>query len=756
MQYMALYRRFRPRRFEQVVGQKAVTAILKHQAQTGRVAHAYLFCGPRGTGKTSVAQILALAVRCLSPQDGEPCLECAACKEQLEGRSVDVVEMDAASNNSVDDIRDLLERVRLSPVRGDKKVYIVDEVHMLSTGAFNALLKTLEEPPGHVLFVLATTEVQKLPATIISRCQRMDFGRISVQDMTDAMLVRLQELGVEAQRAGVELIARLAGGGMRDAYGLLDQCLASGCTQLTQEQVSDTLGLARRDTLRRVALGAAQGEVAGALMALDEAMDAGKDPALFLRELLGLLRGGMLLAACKALSPSLQVGEEERKDMQALADVAPARRLAAGMELLIDAEPALRRSGNGRIVLEATVARLCYADVREAELPFLARIEALERQYGQATPSQPGEGLVDVTARVAALERRVAQGASPVSAAADNAKSAMAVPVPQALPEGVRYSLKDIPEADYSAQDIPPEAACGIQDIPPEAAYGIQDIPPEIDYSVADIPPEVDDAQDSNPFEVAAYGAQEQLPADAPPAAQRLQPLEQSMAAAADVPKLVSAPALAVTEAGGAQANALPSAPSVHAADPALADQAQVLWKKALALLRKKSIGAATVVQSAKVEGMAVDMLFLLPPGTDNGLIAAALQTAKLGDPIRAAVSEAAGRNMQVRCRKPGDAPAAEKSKKALAKKASPPEVQPERAAAKAPPNLPLEREAEASPPEVQPEGAVAKVPPDLPFERGAEVPAAARAQESPEDVRALVEKVQAVFGADKVEVTGG
>lgn len=244
MAYTALYRKFRPQTFESVIGQEHIVRTLKNQMKTGRVSHAYLFCGTRGTGKTSTAKIFARAINCTNPTaDGEPCNECAVCKDILAGRSVNVIEIDAASNNGVDNIREIREEVKYPPTQGKYKVYIIDEVHMLSAAAFNALLKTLEEPPAHVIFILATTDPQKVPATILSRVQRFDFRRITTETIAQTLMGYLKEEGQQATPEAVRYVAHLGDGSMRDSLSILDQCLAffSG-EEVTLEKVLDIMG----------------------------------------------------------------------------------------------------------------------------------------------------------------------------------------------------------------------------------------------------------------------------------------------------------------------------------------------------------------------------------------------------------------------------------------------------------------------------------------------------------------------------------
>ena len=243
MGYTALYRKFRPLNFSEMVGQEHITRTLKNQIMADRVGHAYLFNGGRGTGKTSAAKILARSINCLNPKDGEPCNECEICKGAISGSLTDIVEMDAASNNSVEDIRAIREEVNFLPTKAKYRVYIIDEVHMLSTGAFNALLKTLEEPPEHVKFILATTEPQKIPATILSRCQRFDFKRISNEDIIKRLEIVCKESNIEATKGALSVIATLSEGAMRDSLSILERCIQDGENKIDEEKVKDLVGI---------------------------------------------------------------------------------------------------------------------------------------------------------------------------------------------------------------------------------------------------------------------------------------------------------------------------------------------------------------------------------------------------------------------------------------------------------------------------------------------------------------------------------
>ena len=290
MAYIALYRKFRPKTFDEVVGQEHIEKTLKNQIINNRVGHAYLFSGGRGSGKTSTAKILARAVNCLNPINGEPCNECEICKQALEGNLVDITEMDAASNNGVDNIRDIREEVEFIPTTAKYRVYIIDEVHMLSTGAFNALLKTLEEPPAHVIFILATTEPQKLPATILSRCQRFDFKRISREDIMKRLKFICEENGTKIEENALRMIANLADGAMRDAISILDRCVSDGDEIITEEKIRELSGVPQFEYLSQMADAIITHNPEAVLKVSQKLIEEGKDINVFLWELIKLIR----------------------------------------------------------------------------------------------------------------------------------------------------------------------------------------------------------------------------------------------------------------------------------------------------------------------------------------------------------------------------------------------------------------------------------------------------------------------------------
>ena len=294
MSYTALYRKFRPLTFNEFAGQEHITQTLKNQIIAGRVGHAYLFSGGRGTGKTSAAKVLARAVNCLNPKDGEPCNECEICKGILNGSLTDVVEMDAASNNGVDDIRQIREEVNFLPTKAKYRIYIIDEVHMLSTGAFNALLKTLEEPPEHVKFILATTEPQKLPATILSRCQRFDFKKISNEDIKARLIKVSKEINIKVDEEALNTIAVLSEGAMRDALSILERCLQDGDTEITDEKIKDLVGIPKFEYIYQIVKSILNKNSNGALNVTQEIINEGKDLYNFLWEMIKYVKDILL------------------------------------------------------------------------------------------------------------------------------------------------------------------------------------------------------------------------------------------------------------------------------------------------------------------------------------------------------------------------------------------------------------------------------------------------------------------------------
>ncbi|MCI9543662.1 MAG: DNA polymerase III subunit gamma/tau [Acutalibacter muris] len=387
--YKVLYRKYRPRVFADVVGQPQVTVTLKNELMRGRISHAYLFTGSRGTGKTTCAKILARAVNCLRPVDGDPCGECEICRGLEDGSLLDVMEIDAASNNGVENVRAIIEETSFTPARAKYRVYIIDEVHMLSPAAFNALLKTLEEPPAHVVFILATTEVHKLLPTILSRCQRFDFHRID----PELMAARLEQVsgleGAQLDQEAALLIARTADGALRDALSLLDQCLGRG-THITLETVYETAGLAARDYLGQLARAVAERDPAAALGVIDRLHRESKDLSRLCAELAEYFRGLLLYKTMKDPGPLLQVSPAEREELSGLSG---AMSLATVLHCLDALEEALNkmRLGNQRTQLEIALVRLCSPQLDTTPESLLRRIEALESGTALHPPRESAE-----------------------------------------------------------------------------------------------------------------------------------------------------------------------------------------------------------------------------------------------------------------------------------------------------------------------------------------------------------------------------
>ena len=384
----ALYREYRPEIFSEVIGQDHITTILKNQVREGKLSHAYLFCGSRGTGKTSSAKILARAVNCLSPKDGEPCMECAACKLAKAG-SADVIEIDAASNNGVDNVRSLIEQAQFAPLELKYRVFIIDEVHMLSTAAFNALLKTLEEPPAHVLFILATTEPQKLPATIVSRCQRFDFHRLSIAHIMACLSAVLQKSGASIDPNGLRLIARAADGGMRDALSLADQCLSFAGNNVSEQDVYNALGTVSGATLEQTAQALLTGSAPDAVRALDEVVANGRDLGVFLGDLARHLRALLLARTCGECADLLDCTDDQMQRYLKAAKGADEARILYSLEQILKVQSTLKLFPAPRIPIEAAFIRITKPVDDRSFAALEARVAALEQRPAApaATPA---------------------------------------------------------------------------------------------------------------------------------------------------------------------------------------------------------------------------------------------------------------------------------------------------------------------------------------------------------------------------------
>ena len=387
MSYQALYRAWRPETFTEMVGQDAITRTLKRQVMTGHIAHAYLFCGTRGTGKTTAAKVLARAINCLTPKDGDPCGECEICRTLKQENSMDVVEIDAASNNGVDEIRDLREKIKFPPAVTRYKVYIIDEVHMLSTGAFNALLKTLEEPPKHAVFILATTEPQRLPATILSRCQRFDFHRISTDTIVERLMVVLGGIGRSASEDALYEIARAAEGALRDALSLLDVCLSYTDGEVSAQLARDVLGTAGRAVMFDFADALIAGDAGSALTQIDQVMRRGSDPQVFIRDTVAHLRAIMLAGAVgDSLPEILEVTPEDAARFAQQAKAISADGLNRMLELFMRAEPDTKWASRPRTILELAAVRACRPD-KEPDASVTERLERVEKLVQNGVPA---------------------------------------------------------------------------------------------------------------------------------------------------------------------------------------------------------------------------------------------------------------------------------------------------------------------------------------------------------------------------------
>lgn len=390
MAYRSLYRTYRPARFGEVIGQKHITDTLKNQVATDHTAHAYLFCGTRGTGKTTTARIFARAVNCLSPENGEPCGHCEACRAMQGGYNPDIIEIDAASNNGVDNVRDLIEQVQYATLQLKTRVLIIDEVHMLSSSAFNALLKTLEEPPEHTLFILATTEPQKLLPTIISRCQRYDFHRLSTADITGCLKDVLQKAGASVEEEGLRLIARCADGSMRDALSLTDQCLAFRGDTLSSADVYDVLGSMDSAFLDNISSHILAGEAAEAVRMIDDIVTAGRDLSVFCRDLSLHMRALLLAKTCGRCEDLLDCAPDRMGQYIALAQKTSESRLLLAMEILLKAQGDMRYLTYPRNALECAVIKLCRPEDTLSLTALEARVAKLEREgvpFAQTAPA---------------------------------------------------------------------------------------------------------------------------------------------------------------------------------------------------------------------------------------------------------------------------------------------------------------------------------------------------------------------------------
>lgn len=425
MSYMALYRKFRPREFQDVKGQAHIVTALKNQVRTGRIGHAYLFTGTRGTGKTTVAKILARAVNCEHPlDDGSPCNECPTCQHILDGSSLNVIEIDAASNNGVDNIRDIIEEVAYPPTEGKYKVYIIDEVHMLSQGAFNALLKTLEEPPSYVIFILATTEIQKVPITIISRCQRYDFHRISIETIAGRMRELMDQEKVDIDDKALRYIAKCADGSMRDGLSILDECIAFYMDRhISYDDVLKILGAVDNEIFQTLLVQILKKETVNAILTIEGVVNEGRELTQFVNDFVWYLRNLLLAKSMDKAEDLLEMSSENFEALKELAAKIDDHILMRYIRILSDLSNEMKFSSQKRILLEVAVIRMCRPEMEEDLDSLIERIDDLEKQVEEGVvfaPAEPG---------------------SEAGAKADRSKAQKSVKkqmIPDATPEEVR------------------------------------------------------------------------------------------------------------------------------------------------------------------------------------------------------------------------------------------------------------------------------------------------------------------------------
>ncbi len=383
MAYQALYRTWRPMTFDDVAGQEHITKTLRNEIKSGNLAHAYLFCGTRGTGKTSTAKILARAVNCLNPQDGNPCNECENCKGILDDSILDVVEMDGASRNKVENIREIIDDVAFLPTRGKKKVYIIDEVHMVTTQAFNALLKTLEEPPEHVLFILATTELNKIPPTVLSRCQRFDFKRITTSAIVSRLQTILDASGRRVAPDALNMVAELGDGSMRDSLSILEQVLGYSDDEISYDDLLNIIGITDYDALFQVCQAFAQNDSGAALYVFDHVIESGKEPEVFIDRLTHFLRDLLVVKVTKEPQQIVNTSPEYLARMQKLVEDFSREKLIFCLKTLNEAVASAKVSGYGRTVYELALVKLAEPSYDQSVEALYARVADLENRLAQ-------------------------------------------------------------------------------------------------------------------------------------------------------------------------------------------------------------------------------------------------------------------------------------------------------------------------------------------------------------------------------------
>lgn len=435
MSYQALYRKFRPDHFEDVKGQDAIVRTLKNQITQDRIGHAYLFCGTRGTGKTTIAKLFAKAVNCEHPVDGSPCGECDTCCNIAAGVSMNVIEIDAASNNGVDNIREIVDEVSYSPTEGKYKVYIIDEVHMLSIGAFNALLKTLEEPPSYVIFILATTEVHKIPITILSRCQRYDFKRISIDTITDRMKELTQTEGVKVEDKALRFIAKCADGSMRDALSLLDQCIAFYFGQeLTYDHALEVLGAVDTEVYSRMLRKIIAQDIIGAIHMLEELVMRGRELSQFVSDFTWYMRNLLLVKSSDQIEDVVEVSSENLARMKEESETVDTDTLMRYIRIFSELSGQIRFSTQKRVLIEMAIIKLCRPAMESGMDALLDRVRILEEK----------------------LEKGIVMQSAPESAEGSRVvpmEKGEKVPLPAAIPEDVEKAVRNFKQIVNSIED---------------------------------------------------------------------------------------------------------------------------------------------------------------------------------------------------------------------------------------------------------------------------------------------------------------
>ena len=528
--YLALYRKYRPRTFDDVISQEHITTTLKNQITTGTAAHAYLFTGSRGTGKTTCAKILAMAVNCLHPVNGNPCLECAACREIADGSAVDIVEMDAASNNGVDDVRALRDEMSYTPVSCKYRVYIIDEVHMLSANAFNALLKTLEEPPEHVKFILATTELHKVLPTIISRCQRFDFRRINPADSVKRLLYVAGQEGFTLDEDAAELIAALSDGGMRDALSLLDRCMNTDGGRVSAQAVRDCAGVADSRYLYSFSQMIAAGDAPGCLKLINTLYADSKDIARIIDELSTHFRDLMLRKAAPADRALLSVISAEYPQLDAAAELYTLDDILRCLTLLQQCADSIGKSRQRKTLAEMCLVRMCLKLSAQTEgAPKPPPMNVVRPAPSANLPAGTAVQIIDIEQPAERFEPTPAEKLSPQNAAALNKLRALkhdepaeSAPVASAQPAFAQAEVK--PSADSDEQLSQGAATPQSEKLPQEAepAKSAPVAPAQPAFAQAEVKPSADSGEPLP--QSAATPQSERLPQEAEPAVNDMKP----------------------------------------------------------------------------------------------------------------------------------------------------------------------------------------------------------------------------------------